>query len=93
MVNLFDVSRVVLAGSAFTAFGDAYRDALQAVLDESVFMRHVHSVQVQLAENPADAPAIGAAMVVLRNLLESPSEPPPAGLGPLPRPPAPRRHP
>jgi predicted NBD/HSP70 family sugar kinase len=76
LVNLFDVSRVVLAGAAFAEFGDVYRDALQEVLDESVFMRHVHSVQVQLAERPADAPAVGAAMVVLRNLLEAPSEPP-----------------
>jgi predicted NBD/HSP70 family sugar kinase len=75
LVNLFDVGRVVLAGAAFAELGDVYRDALQEVLDESVFMRHVHSVQVQLADNPADAPAIGAAMVVLRNLLESPSEP------------------
>jgi predicted NBD/HSP70 family sugar kinase len=74
LVNLFDVSRVVLAGAAFAELGDVYRDALQGALDESVFMRHVHSVQVQLAGEPADAAAVGAAMVVLRNLLESPSE-------------------
>ncbi|WP_155830399.1 ROK family transcriptional regulator [Glycomyces tenuis] len=74
LVNLFDVGRVVLAGAAFAEFGDVYLDALQEDLDESVFMRHVHSVQVRLAENPADAPAVGAAMVVLRDLLESPGE-------------------
>ncbi|WP_026931768.1 ROK family transcriptional regulator [Glycomyces tenuis] len=78
LVNLFDVSRVVLVGAAFAEVGDMYRDALQEFLDEAVFMRHVHSVQVQVAENPAGAPAVGAAMVVLRNLLESPSETPPA---------------
>ncbi|WP_026923720.1 ROK family transcriptional regulator [Glycomyces arizonensis] len=73
LVNLFDVGRVVLAGNAFAEVGPVYRDAVQGVLDESVFMRHVHSVRVELADNVSHAPAVGGAMVVLRNLLESPN--------------------
>ncbi|MEU5872183.1 ROK family transcriptional regulator [Glycomyces sp. NPDC047369] len=73
LVNLLDVGSVVLAGSAFTEFGDRYRDAVQEALDQSVFMRHVHSVNVELAGDLAHAAAVGAAMVVLRNLLEEPS--------------------
>jgi predicted NBD/HSP70 family sugar kinase len=73
LVNLLDVSSVVLAGSAFTESGGRYRDAAQEVLDRSVFMRHVHSVSVELAGDVAHAAAVGAAMVVLRNLLESPN--------------------
>jgi predicted NBD/HSP70 family sugar kinase len=73
LVNLFDVGRVVLAGNAFADVGPVYRDAIQDVLDESVFMRHVHSVRVELADNVSHAAAVGGAVVVLRNLLESPN--------------------
>lgn len=73
LVNLFDVARVVLAGSAFADAGEIYQDALQDVLDRSVFMRHVHSVRVELAEDVSQAAAVGAAALVLRNLLESPN--------------------
>ncbi|MCC3764483.1 ROK family protein [Glycomyces sp. TRM65418] len=73
LVNLFDVGRVVLAGSAFTDIGPIYRDAVQELLDESVFMRHVHNVRVDLADDVSLAAAIGGAVVVLRNLLESPN--------------------
>lgn len=72
LVNLLDVGSVVLAGSAFTELGDRYRDAVQDALDRSVFMRHVHRVNVALAGDLAHAAAVGAAMVVLRNLLEEP---------------------
>lgn len=75
LVNLFDVDRVVLAGQAFTDLGPAYRDAVQDVLDQSVFMRHVHSVRVELADDVARTAAVGGAVVVLRNLLESPDRP------------------
>jgi predicted NBD/HSP70 family sugar kinase len=71
-VNLFDIGRIVLAGKAFTDIGPVYRDAVQTVLDEAVFMRHVHTVQVELAPDVTQAAAVGAAAVVLRNLLESP---------------------
>lgn len=73
LVNMFDVGRVVLAGGAFTDFGERYRDAIQSKLDRSVFIRHVHSVKVELADDVADAAAVGGAMVVLRNFLESPN--------------------
>lgn len=72
LVNLFDIGRIVLAGKAFTDIGPVYRDALQGVLDRSVFMRHVHTVQVELARDVTQAAAVGAAAVVLRDLLESP---------------------
>ncbi|WP_166659582.1 ROK family transcriptional regulator [Glycomyces sp. NRRL B-16210] len=72
LVNLFDVGRVVLAGNAFADIGPVYRDALQEVLDRSVFMRDVHTVQAELAGDVTQAAAIGGAAVVLRNLLESP---------------------
>ncbi|MDR7350271.1 hypothetical protein J2S68_001814 [Glycomyces algeriensis] len=35
-------------------------------------MRHVHTVQVELAPDVTQAAAVGAATVILRNLLESP---------------------
>ncbi|MCC3761493.1 ROK family transcriptional regulator [Glycomyces sp. TRM65418] len=73
LVNLFDVGRVVLAGNAFTDAGAIYRDGLQQILNEAVFMRHVHSVRVDLADDVSRAAAVGAAIVVLRNLLESPN--------------------
>lgn len=73
LVNLFDVGRVVLAGRAFTEAGTAYRDALQDAFDNAVFMRRVHSVRAELAGDVTHAAAVGGAMVVLRNLLESPS--------------------
>ncbi|SDC98002.1 ROK family transcriptional regulator [Glycomyces harbinensis] len=73
LVNMFDVGRVVLAGHAFTESGPAYRDVLQVVLNRRVFMRHVHTVEVELAGDVAQATAVGGAAVVLRNLLESPN--------------------
>ncbi|WP_051325749.1 ROK family transcriptional regulator [Glycomyces tenuis] len=73
LVNMFDVGEVILAGSAFADFGCRYRDAVQDRLDRSVFMRHVHDVKVGIAEHVDDAAAFGAAMVLLRGLLETPS--------------------
>ncbi|MDA1364297.1 ROK family transcriptional regulator [Glycomyces algeriensis] len=75
LVNLFDIGRVVLAGRAFADLGPTYRDTLQAILDQAVFMRHVHATRVELAPDVTQAAAIGAATVVLRNLLESPDAP------------------
>lgn len=71
LVNMFDVGRVVLAGKAFADLGPRYRDAIQEMLDRSVFMRQVHSVRVELAPDISQAPAIGGAAMVLRNFLES----------------------
>jgi predicted NBD/HSP70 family sugar kinase len=73
LVNLFDIGRIVLAGSAFAEIGTVYRDTLQRVLDESVFMRHVHDTRVELAANITEAAAVGGAVVVLRNRLEAPT--------------------
>ncbi|GAB4001133.1 ROK family transcriptional regulator [Glycomyces albus] len=73
LVNLFDVGRVVLAGHAFTDVGPLYREALQDAFDNTVFMRNVHSVTAELADDVAHAASIGGAMVVLRNVLESQS--------------------
>jgi predicted NBD/HSP70 family sugar kinase len=67
LVNMFDVGRVVLAGQAFSEAGQLYRDVLDECLNRSVFMRHVHTVEVALAA------ALGGAAVVLRDLLESPN--------------------
>jgi hypothetical protein len=38
-----------------------------------VFVRRVHGVKVKLAEHVDDAAAFGAAMVLLRSLLEAPT--------------------
>ncbi|THV29593.1 ROK family transcriptional regulator [Glycomyces paridis] len=72
LVNLLDVGRIVLAGNAFADIGPVYRRVLQEEVDRAVFMRHVHEVRVELAEDVSCVAAVGAAMVVLRNLLESP---------------------
>ncbi|WP_156037544.1 hypothetical protein [Glycomyces tenuis] len=50
-----------------------YKRQVQDRLDRSVFMRHVHDVKVGIAEHVDDAAAFGAAMVLLRGLLETPS--------------------
>jgi predicted NBD/HSP70 family sugar kinase len=71
LVNLLDVNRVVLAGSAFATIGPFYRTVIQEVLENSVFMRHVHGVRTELANDTSHAAAIGGAIVVLRNMLEA----------------------
>lgn len=74
MVNLFDVGRVVISGAAFATAGPLYRDAAQAALDRSAFMRFAHPVVVDLSDNVSDAAAIGGAVVVLRRLFEARTE-------------------
>ncbi|MFF1572531.1 ROK family protein [Leifsonia sp. NPDC058292] len=71
LVNLFDLGRVVLAGAAFATAGPLYRDAAQAALDRSAFMRAAHPVTVDLSRQTSDAAAIGGAVIVLRSLLET----------------------
>lgn len=79
LVNLFDVARVVIAGAAFATAGPMYRDAAQAAVDRSAFMRFAHPVVVQLSDHVSDAAAIGGAVMVLRRLFEAR----PAGSGAL----------
>ena len=71
LVNLFDVDKVVIAGAAFATAGPLYRDAAQAAVDRSAFMRFAHPVVVTLADHVSDAAAIGGAVTVLRRLFEA----------------------
>lgn len=74
LVNLFDVARVVISGAAFATAGPLYRDAAQAAVDRSAFMRFAHPVVVDLSDHVSDAAAIGGAVVVLRRLFEARTE-------------------
>ncbi|UOE44837.1 ROK family transcriptional regulator [Agromyces larvae] len=67
LVNLFDVDRVVLAGAGFAVAGSIFVRAVQHRLDERAFARAIHATRVELAIDPRDSAAIGAATLVLQS--------------------------
>lgn len=69
LANLFDLDRVVLAGTSFQAAGSIYVAIVQAELDRAVFTRPVRRVIAQASVSGSDAAAIGGAVLVLRNTL------------------------
>jgi predicted NBD/HSP70 family sugar kinase len=66
-VNALDVDRLVLAGPSIAVAGSVYARAVRERLAESAFARQSHGVLVELATNPRDSAAIGAAALVLQS--------------------------
>lgn len=66
-VNVLDVDRLVLAGPSIAVAGSVYARAVRDRLTESAFARQSHDVLVELATNPRDSAAIGAAALVLQS--------------------------
>jgi len=65
--NLLDLDRLVLAGPGFAVAGSVYARAIRARLVDSAFARQSHGTVVELAANPRDSAAIGAAALVLQS--------------------------
>jgi predicted NBD/HSP70 family sugar kinase len=66
-VNVLDVDRLVLSGPSIAVAGSVYARAVRERLTESAFARQSHDVRVELATNPRDSAAIGAAALVLQS--------------------------
>ncbi|QAY74954.1 ROK family protein [Agromyces protaetiae] len=67
LANLFDLDRIVLAGAGFAVAGSIFATAVQERLDARAFARRIHPVRVELAIDPRDSAAIGAATLVLQS--------------------------
>lgn len=66
LVNLFDLSTVVLAGPAFTIAGPLLRNGISEVVNKTAFNRELEPINVVLSSHGALAAAIGGALQVLR---------------------------
>ncbi|PJJ55532.1 ROK family transcriptional regulator [Compostimonas suwonensis] len=67
LVNLFDLDRIVLAGAGFAVAGSIFVTAAQERVDTRAFARALHPIRVELAIDPRDSAAIGAATLVLQS--------------------------
>lgn len=67
--NLFDLDEIHLSGPGFATAGAIYGRAVQERLQQSSFMRGIHSVKVHVSQTGADAAALGAAAVVLQRAI------------------------
>jgi len=66
LVNLFDLSTVVLAGPAFSAAGPLIRDTISATVNAAAFNRELQPIDVVLSSHGSLAAAIGGSLQVLR---------------------------
>ncbi|GAA0517227.1 sugar kinase [Paractinoplanes deccanensis] len=66
MVNLLDLSRIVLTGPGVAVAGSIYARRLRAHLARTAHARGRHEVQVELSAQPRNAAAIGAAALVVQ---------------------------
>jgi predicted NBD/HSP70 family sugar kinase len=69
IANLLDLDTIVLSGPCFTVAGSLYVSVIQEHLSASFVARDSHGVEVRLSANTADAPAVGAAALVLQSEL------------------------
>jgi len=65
--NVLDLDRIVLAGPSFAVAGSLYVRVIRARIDRSSFARQAHETHVEIAANPRDSAAIGAAALVLQS--------------------------
>ncbi|WP_170127411.1 ROK family transcriptional regulator [Kineococcus rhizosphaerae] len=70
VVNVVDVSEVVLGGSGLRHAGERIRDAVRAALGVAM-TREVHPVEVRFSDAGEQAGALGAASAVLHEALSS----------------------
>lgn len=68
LVNLFDLSTVVLAGPAFSIAGTLLRDHILATVNASAFNRELQPINVVLSSHGSLAAAIGGSLQVLRTV-------------------------
>lgn len=66
LVNLFDLSTVVLAGPAFSTAGTLLRDHISAAVNAAAFNRELQPISVVLSSHGSLAAAIGGSLQVLR---------------------------
>lgn len=66
LVNLFDLSTVVLAGPAFSTAGTLLRDHISATVNAAAFNRELQPINVVLSSHGSLAAAIGGSLQVLR---------------------------
>ena len=66
LVNLFDLSTVVLAGPAFSTAGTLLRDHISATVNAAAFNRELQPISVVLSSHGSLAAAIGGSLQVLR---------------------------
>ncbi len=71
LVNLFDVSTVLLAGPAFATTGRLYRDEVAAALESHALSRTLSPPRVKVADQVATVAAVGGALSVLRGAPDS----------------------
>jgi predicted NBD/HSP70 family sugar kinase len=69
LVNVLDVDHLYLAGPAFADAGSLYLRIIRERLDAYAFLRAVHPVHIELSRVGPDAPALGAAAVLLQSEL------------------------
>ncbi len=67
--NLTDLDQITLAGWGFAIAGSIYARAIRDELDNRGFSRRAHAISVALSSNPRDAPAVGAAALILQGSL------------------------
>ncbi|NWJ44283.1 MAG: ROK family transcriptional regulator [Chloroflexi bacterium] len=65
LVNLLDVSLVVLGGKGFRKLGTLYQRIIQEVLDQRVIARSRRDIRVELSAAGENAGAVGAASLIL----------------------------
>ncbi|MDM7892800.1 ROK family transcriptional regulator [Curtobacterium caseinilyticum] len=65
--NAFDLDSVVLAGPSFAIAGSLYAKAVRTRMERASFARRAHGVRIEIASNPRDSAAIGAAALVLQS--------------------------
>lgn len=65
--NAFDLDSIVLAGPSFAIAGSLYAKAIRSRAERSSFARQAHGITIEIAANPRDSAAIGAAALVLQS--------------------------
>ncbi|WIB60437.1 ROK family protein [Curtobacterium sp. MCLR17_007] len=65
--NVFDLDSIVLAGPSFAIAGSMYARAARARIEQTSFARQAHGTTIEIAANPRDSAAIGAAALVLQS--------------------------
>lgn len=69
LANILDLDEVHLSGPGFSIAGDIYADVIQRQLDGGTFMRGIHSVRVTLSRRGTEAAALGAAALILQQVV------------------------
>ncbi|WP_439693815.1 ROK family transcriptional regulator [Curtobacterium sp. SP.BCo] len=65
--NAFDLDSIVLAGPSFAIAGSLYAKAIRTRTEHASFARQAHGITIEIAANPRDSAAIGAAALVLQS--------------------------